>query len=221
MTTMQRPEQLAIEGFESRPVGFIPASVMTGSNADVIETIAPLYLTGSVCDLTYGRGMWWRRFRPDPFVMHDIDTTKGDGVDFRHLPEADGTYDAVTFDPPYIAPGGLSTSTVPEYRDGFGLDQRSTSSLWLLIGAGLYEAARVTKRGGFVLAKCMDAVDGSRLDLGHVRMIELGRLIGLQVHDLIVHVTGSGPGGHNIRTVLRCRRHHSYLIVFRVGGGRR
>ena len=36
----------------------------------------------------------------------------------------------------------------------------------------------------------------------------------LVCHDLIVHHTGSGPGGHNIFTPKRARRHHSYLLVF-------
>jgi hypothetical protein len=33
-------------------------------------------------------------------------------------------------------------------------------------------------------------------------------------HDQIVHWTGTGPGGHNIFTVKRARRAHSYLLVF-------
>lgn len=42
----------------------------------------------------------------------------------------------------------------------------------------------------------------------------MGREHNLPVHDLIVHHTGSGPGGHNIFTALRARRCHSYLLVF-------
>jgi hypothetical protein len=51
-----RPVQLSIvEGME-RPVGPIPASVQTGTNSDLIAAIAPLYLTGSVLNVTYGEG---------------------------------------------------------------------------------------------------------------------------------------------------------------------
>lgn len=42
--------------------------------------------------------------------------------------------------------------------------------------------------------------------------------LGLATHDVIVHHTGSGPGGHNIFTPKRARRHHSYLLVFRKVG---
>lgn len=211
-----RQTSLVPELVPDRLEGRIPGSVQTGSNADLVATVAPLYLTGSVCDLTYGVGGWWRRFRPDPFVGHDLDPQKGDGVDFTALPEDDETYDATTFDPPYIAPGGLETSTAPEFRARFGLLQRTRDELWSMIGDGLAEASRVTKRRGYVLVKCMDATFSEELELGHVRVVELGRELGLRTHDLIVHHTGSGPGGHNIATVKRARRHHSYLVVFRV-----
>jgi hypothetical protein len=204
-----------------RPLGRITGSVQTGSNADLIAAIAPLYLTGAVCDVTYGLGGWWRRFTPSPFVAHDIDPAKGDGVDFTRLPEPDDTYDAVTFDPPYIAPGSVPTSTVPDFHARFGLvsgSERGHVDLRRLIAAGLLECARVSR--GFVLVKCMDAVTSKDLDLGHARVLDLGRAIGLDFHDLIVHHTGSGPGGHNIFTPTRARRHHSYLIVFRNGRAR-
>lgn len=220
MTGIPRYRQASLypEHAPDRLGGRIPGSVQTGTNADLIATIAPLYLTGSVCDLTYGEGGWWRRFRPDPFVAHDLDPAKGDGVDFTALPEADDTYDAVTFDPPYIAQGGTTTpvaSDVDAWRDRFGLVvQRSQLELRSLVDDGLAEAARVSRR--FVLVKCNDAVHGGRLRLGHVDTLAAGVALGLQVRDLIVHHTGSGPGGHNISTVLRTRRHHSYLIVFEV-----
>lgn len=198
-----------------RPVGPILGSVITGTNADLIAAVAPLYLTGSVCDVTYGLGGWWRRYRPTELVAHDLDPARGDGVDFAALPELDDTYDAVCFDPPYIPQGGYDTSTQRDFADRFGLTSRSRSALWSLIDSGLAECARVSRR--WVLTKCADFVSGGSFHLGHLRVIELASCHGLAVHDLIVHHTGSGPGGHNIFTPLRARRHHSYLIVFKVG----
>ncbi|MEJ7724321.1 MAG: hypothetical protein WKF64_08455 [Ilumatobacteraceae bacterium] len=197
-----------------RPVGRILPSVITGTNADLIAAIAPLYLTGAVCDVTHGEGGWWRKLRPEHLVAHDLDSAKGDGVDFTALPEADDTYDAVTFDPPYIPQGGYDTSTAQPFADRFGLTSRSPAELWILIEAGLAECSRVSRR--WVLVKCMDFVSGGSFHLGHVKVIELGAMAGLRVHDLLVHHTGSGPGGHNIFTPLRARRNHSYLIVFEV-----
>lgn len=219
--TIARPVQgsLLPDISPDRPTGPIPPSVITGTNADLIAKVAPLYLTGDVCDVTYGRGRWWTRYRPEYLVCHDIDPDKGDGVDFTALPEPDDSYDAVTFDPPYIPQGGDTTSTVPDFIAGFGLRTRSEADLWSLIGAGLAECARVLKPGGFLLVKCMDYVNGGhRLMFGHRRIMDLAEQLNLEIHDLIVHHTGSGPGGHNIFTPIRARRHHSYLIVLRHAG---
>jgi hypothetical protein len=166
-----------------------------------------------VCDVTYGEGGWWRRFRPENLVAHDLH--KGDGVDFTALPESDDVYDAVCFDPPYIPQGGYETSTAPGFVGRFGLTSRSGSDLWDLIGAGLAECVRVTKPGGFVLVKCMDYTNGGAFHLGHRKVLDIADEIDVRCHDLIVHHAGSGPGGHNIFKPIRARRHHSYLVVLR------
>jgi hypothetical protein len=200
-----------LEGM-ARPVGRLPQSVMTGTNADLIRQIAPLYLTGSVLDVTYGEGGWWRSFRPEGLVAHDLH--KLDGIDFRDLPHPDRSFDTVCFDPPYIPQGGTSNGGAGEdrYRKSFGLVQRSEAVLWDLIGGGLRECARVSR--GFLLVKCMDFVNGGRFFLGHRRVMDLADELGLTVHDLIVHNAGTGPGGHNIYEAKRARRAHSYLLVF-------
>lgn len=66
-----------------------------------------------------------------------------------------------------------------------------------------------------LLVKCNDFVNGRRLHLGHVHMLTEGVRLGLQVQDLIVHSTGTGPGVGSIHTQERAARAHSYLLVFR------
>jgi len=196
-----------------RPTGPLIGSVQNGTNADLMAVIAPLYLAGSVLDVTYGDGGWWRRYKPADFTAHDL--YKLDGVDFRHLPEPDSSVDAVCFDPPYIPAGGQGTTTMPDFRDRFGIGvYRSQAKLDALIQDGLAECGRVTRR--WVLVKCCDYVNGCVFTLGHRKVLSAADRAGLSCHDLIVHHTGSGPGGHNIWTPIRARRHHSYLIVFEV-----
>ncbi len=215
--TVTRPVQLSmVEGLD-RPTGPIIGSVFTGTNADLIAAVAPLYLTGSVLDVTYGRGKWWDRYRPDPFTFHDLETV--DGVNFRSLPEEGRSVETVCFDPPYVPAGGTRTSGATKdeaaFRSNFGLSPRSLAELNDLIAAGLKECERVARR--FVLVKCTDFVTGGRFVLGHLTVLDAARELGLRPHDLIVHHTGPGPGGHNIVEVLRARRAHSYLLVFEVG----
>lgn len=204
-----------------RPVGYIVPSVFVGSNAELVAAVAPMYLTGSVMDCTHGEGKWWTLFRPDPFVAHDLH--KLDGVDFTNLPEPAETYDAVCFDPPYIPNGGFESSTRQDFRDAFGITTATggEARLWAMIGAGMVECSRVLKPGGFLLVKCMDFVYADGLTLGHRRVLDMATACNLVCHDLIVHHTGSGPGGHNIFTPKRARRHHSYLLVFTPKRGRR
>lgn len=203
-----------MEGMD-RPVGPLPMSVMRGTNADLIAAVAPVYLTGSVLDVTYGNGDtaggWWRRFTPDPFTFHDLAL---DGVDFRSLPESDGSVDTVCFDPPYVDSGGLDTrGGAVEFRNRFGLVESLRSrDIPDLFAAGLSECCRVAR--SFVLVKCMEFTQGGRFHDLPVRVANQAAELGWVKHDTIVHHTGSGPGGHNIWTVKRARRAHSYLLVF-------
>jgi hypothetical protein len=207
-----------IDGYPDRNVGPVPASVQTGTNADLIARIAPVYLEGQVLDVTYGLGGWWKRWTPTDLVAHDLDPTKGDGVDFRDLPHPDASFDAVCFDPPYVPAGGQRRSVVKQgeadFRDRFGLAPRSRADVVALFRGGMPECARVVRPSGYVLAKCTDYVSGGRFELGHVDMLNAAAEAGLRCCDLIVHHTGSGPGGHNITVIKQARRHHSYLLVF-------
>ena len=195
-----------------RPVGRLVPSVIAGDNADLVAAVAPLYLDrGPVVDVTYGRGMFWRRFRPDDLVCHDI---RLDGVDFGALPEPDGYAHAVVFDPPYSPSGGRTTTTVPDYVDRYGLEKRTPAIIAAMFRRGLGECARICAPGGYVLAKCDDYVESARLHLGHVDMLAAADEVGLAVWDRVIHHAGPGVGGHNISTPIRTRKAHSYLLVF-------
>jgi hypothetical protein len=210
-----------------KPIGYILPSVFQGTNADLMAAVAPYYLTGSVCDLTYGEGKWWDRFTPDPFVAHD--KYKLDGVDFTALPEADNTYDAVCFDPPYVISGTQSSDRLgDEFQNRYGiglhnmkLEASETPTFEGMIAAGVTEAVRVSRE--WVLVKCMEFSQGGQKqpwrsfhDVPHL-VTTSALAAGCWKHDQIVHHTGSGPGGHNIFNPKRARRHHSYLLVFRKG----
>lgn len=208
----------------AKPIGPILPSVFTGTNADLMAAVAPYYLTGSVLDVTYGEGKWWDRFTPDPFTFHDL--YKVDGVDFRALPEADDSIDTVCYDPPYVLSGGESSAKLNDatgfqerYGIGMGrLKHNGFGAFEQLVMGGLAESARVARR--YVLVKCMEFAQGGGADGGFkdvpYLMRECAHELGLRTHDVIVHHTGSGPGGHNIFDPKRARRHHSYLLVFKV-----
>lgn len=216
---MRRDVQLSMVDGMARPVGPVLLSVFAGTNAELVRAVAPLYLAGSVLDVTYGAGKWWDAYRPDPFTFHDL---AFDGVDFRDLPHDAGAFDAVTFDPPYVLSGGASSPRLgPAFQDRYGIGERNypvavgangRARLFALILDGLAESCRVAR--SWVLVKCMEYAQGGGFHDVPTMVTNRAAELGWVKHDQIVHNTGTGPGGHNIFTVRRARRAHSYLLVF-------
>jgi hypothetical protein len=194
------------------------------SNAELIVDVARLgWLRPGwrVLDPTFGRGTWWKLWRPRHLDCHDL---RLDGVDFTRLPHPAGYYDAVAFDPPYVATGGRDTSTVPEFQDRYGLYEApgSPRQLQQLIDRGLAECTRVVRPRGLVLVKCADYVSSGRLWPGVFRTFERAERLGLELVDELVHATEPGmqPLDRTRKDDEPVRQHHarfnsSTLLVFR------
>ncbi len=187
------------------------------TNAELIADLARLgYLKKKdvVLDPTYGKGTWWNTWSPDQLVTHDI---KMDGVDFRDLPEADDTFDAVAFDPPYVSVGGRATSTIPDFLSRYGMATAPSSPAGVqnLIFDGLKEIARVIKPRKYVLVKCQDYVSSGKLWEGTAltRNYAVDKL-GFKVVDRIEHIghTRAQPPG---RRQVHARRNLSTMFVFK------
>lgn len=196
------------------------------TNGELIRDVWNFYVTPRwpeprCMDVTYGRGGWWTEIDPPQLIKHDIKMT---GVDFRNLPYGDRSFDAVFFDPDYIAPGGRKTSTIPDFNDRYGLKPeyetpRSLEENWIF--PGLTECLRVTDNHGLVFVKCANYVTSGKLWRGAEHIIQHGEnQPHVRLYDMIVHVSGTGPqpGG---RRKLHARSNSSVLLVFRKGGRRR
>lgn len=168
-------------------------SVIRGSNGVLIATVARLGYLGDpdelVLDVTYGRGLWWTRYRPSNLIV-------GDG-DFRHLPQLDGSIPVVCFDPPYISTGSRETSSVDNFYDRYGLgDLKGWRAIRSLIDDGLAECARVLAPGGYLLVKCMDYVESGHKVWNTFHVVpqaETYPLWPLRLVDRFIHLTGGGP----------------------------
>lgn len=190
-------------------------SVLRGTNGLLIETVHRLGLVADedrVLDVTYGLGSWWVRWRPPRLVGHDLYCL--DGVDFRHLPEADRSVDVVTFDPTYVLMGGRDTTTVAGFVDRYGMRQPTTlAQLFGDIEAGLAEAYRVLVPAGRLLVKCQDFISSGRFVTGHHRVVSAALALGFEQADELVHYSGTGPQPPGRRQV-HSRRAHSFLCIF-------
>lgn len=183
------------------------------SNAELIADVAQLgYLHGATLDPTYGRGTWWKVFRPEHLTTHDL---RLDCVDFRQLPEADGTFNSIAFDPPYMAPGGRKSSTIPDFNDRFGLHTTPArpEQLQEVINDGLKELVRVLAPKGFLLVKCQDYINGGAYWNGTFKTQRAAFDLGLRQVDRFEHVRRPGPQPPRPRQV-HARRNLSTLLVF-------
>lgn len=125
------------------------------TNAHLIDDAAYLgYLPGTVLDVTYGEGVFWRQWQPEQMIASDLDSLKARDLvaDFRHLPFGDGSFDTVVYDPPYKLNG---TPSAPDARYGVHLPTRWQDRMELL-RQGLTEVLRVARR--YALVKVADQV---------------------------------------------------------------
>ena len=197
-------------------MSIVLAATAWATNAHMIEDCVRLgYLDKDwrTLDPTYGKGTWWKRWRPDSLVEHDLAL---DGVDFRDLPHIDGTFDAEAFDPPYVSVGGRKTSTLPGYHDRYGLTDapKSPAGVQEVINAGLAECARVLRRRGFLIVKCQDYISSGKLQPGTHWTLTTALGLGLEYFDRLEHVAVKSrpqPGG---RRQVHARRNLSTLLVF-------
>ena len=130
------------------------------SNADLIVAVRELghlHPDWKTLDCTYDKGVFWKKFRPRYLTASDIRprSSKVEKVDFRMMPWADETFDAVVFDPPYGLRG-----TVNKTNGGYGLDAGylSIDARHEMIKLGINETVRVLRVGGRLLVKCQDQV---------------------------------------------------------------
>jgi hypothetical protein len=134
------------------------------TNAElVLDCVRLGYLDRSmtVLDPTFGKGGFWKSWRPDRLIGCDLDATRspvGFPVDFTELPFP-RTFDAVVLDGPYKLNG---TGGSQASDDRYGVAGRGTSwqARHALICSGITEAARVTVPAGWLFVKCQDQVCG-------------------------------------------------------------
>jgi hypothetical protein len=122
-----------------------------------------------VLDPTYGRGVFWRQWRPAKLTATDLDPAKspsGESVDFTAMPWPDRSFDAVVFDPPYKL-NGTPTKGVDER---YGVHEPTRwQDRWQLCLDGITECTRVLG-DGHLLVKCQDQVCSGRVQVADHRV---------------------------------------------------
>lgn len=197
-------------------------SASTDGNDRVFPQILKLYVSpGSVvADVTYGKGVFWRRVPSDQYKV--LPTDIQDGVDCRKLPYSDGEIDCVVFDPPYMhTPGGTAHEVHTPFEEHYRNNQTGnrTGSKYHEAVLDLYrdggrEAYRVLRDRGVLIVKCQDEVCSNRQRFTHVEIMQTYGEVGFVAEDLFVVVRNNRPGVSRAVRQVHARKNHSYFLVF-------
>ena len=202
------------------PTNDLVFSAYTGTNDEIFPHVLSLYVpTGSVvADVTYGRGVFWRRVPEDAYRIEPSDLSTG--IDCRKLPYDHASIDCVVFDPPYMhTPGGTAHVEHQNYETYYRNNRADSVKKYHEAVLDLYfsaarEAWRVLRSGGIYIVKCQDEVCANQQRLTHVELITELATYGFVAEDLFVVVRNGKPGVSRILRQVHARKRHSYFIVF-------
>ena len=198
-------------------------SAYQGSNDQVFQHVVFLYVApgSKVADITYGRGVFWRKIPKDRYELLATDLSRG--VDSRDLPYENESLDCVVFDPPYMhTPGGTAHVNHQNYEGYYrnnkalnGSEKKYHEAVLDLYFKTADDVYRVLKDEGIFIVKCQDEVCANQQRLTHVELINEFALKNFIVEDLFVLVRNNKPGVSRMIRQAHARKNHSYFLVFR------
>jgi len=198
-----------------------------GTNDEVFPRVMSLYVApdSTVADVTYGKGVFWRKIPPNAYKL--LATDFATGVDCRRLPYENASVDCVVFDPPYMhTPGGTAHVNHQNYETYYRNNQAASERKYHEAVLDLYfaaarEAWRVLRSGGIYIVKCQDEVCANQQKLTHVEIINELAGHGFVAEDLFVVVRTGRPGVSRMLRQAHARKNHSYFLVFLKPKGRK
>jgi len=187
-----------------------------GDNGDLIAHVVTMYLKpgDSIADVTYGKGVFWRKIDQTNYDVHLSDIITGPArYDFRNLPYKKETLNCVILDPPYCHnPGQMIVDK--NYKNAETTGGMYHNDIIHLYVDGMREAFRVLKTGGYLLVKCKDEIESSYQRWSHIEIYNAAIDIGFFAEDLFILTQKSNPIVQH-KQQQHARKNHSYLWVFK------
>lgn len=192
-------------------------SVWEADDAGLITRIIPFYLrhdAAIVLDATWGKGNFWRYDEQFRVVGMDNDKLRHAEVlaDNQVMPFRNDTFDAIMYDPPHITHSWSDWDQSGSYGVAGG-----RGSIGYLFPLFLYEAWRILKDDGIVVAKLADQVHSGMTWHQTREFCQCAEAEGFQHCDTIVKVRTAARPQPSGRRQLHASRRHSYFIILRKG----
>lgn len=211
------------------PTNKLIFSARQGTNDEIFPGILALYVPkgSQVADITYGRGVFWKRVPRGCYRVLGTDIKTG--IDCRNLPYEDSRFDCVVFDPPYMhTPGGTAHVNHQNYENYYanniplnGSEKKYHEAVLDLYFRTAHEVKRVLKPEGIFIVKCGDEVCANQQRLTHVEIINEFATCDFIIEDLFIVLRNNRPGVSRILRQVHARKNHSYFLVFRKSKTRR
>jgi len=223
VTTQRQGKRSKRKSPAGKPTNELVFTAYQGTNDVIFPYVLSLYVApgSTVADVTYGKGVFWKRVPKGQYNLLATDITIG--VDCRNLPYEDQSIDCVVFDPPYMhTPGGTAHVNHQNYEGYYRNNQAANGSTKKYHEAVLelyFQAAkevyRVLRDEGVFIVKCADEVCANQQRLTHVEIINDYTTNGFVIEDLFVLVRNNKPGVSRALRQAHARKNHSYFLVFR------
>lgn len=195
-----------------------PEAVHIGvTSKEVLASIFAVHFpTGTIADLTWGKGAFWNGTALAERVIVRLDKCPRYGAtvaaDCRYVPLRDAVVDVAVFDPPHQH-GPSKTSTFHQQAD-FGRLPRQ-KDITALVAATLPELRRIARQGAII--KITDMVESGKFYPQHIYTItDAAECWGLLPYDLAILYSGVK---RIVRwdNVLHLQQTHSYFLVWKWG----
>jgi hypothetical protein len=206
-----------------RGAKFEVVCAVTGTNADLIAKAAKLHIPDGalVADVTYGKGVFWRKTRRRRFTLITSDKNAKAGLraDFRQLPYPDEVFDVVVFDPPYVKMNHYRMVMHDRYNGGASLQGMSIDEIVELYQAGMTEARRILKPGGRMLVKTMDQVENGAMRFLSRELPEFAeKQLHLRHYQNMILAANTTKNFKRQKRQFHARNDYSMLMIFERNG---
>ena len=191
----KKPRKRRVAG--GKPTTDLIFSAHVGDNSGVFRSILELHvpLGSKIADVTFGLGAFWRRVPSGRYQITASDVSAkndglfsfmqiADGVDCRNLPYADGAFDCIVLDPPYMEglyrgeqPHLAGSGTHAAFRHAYSSGEATNGGpKWHDAVLDMYaragqEAYRVLRPDGILIVKCQDEVNANKQRLTHIEIV--------------------------------------------------